>query len=183
VPVEPVASLDPLARREFLQSVMEAVAESGMTVLLSSHIVADLERVCDHLVILAHGRPQLAGSIDGILAGHRLLTSTRTDPAVEHPLTATWSARRNGPDLSRAWVLFQRPSDRLGRTLPPSVLFQKCPGPLQEKLAKLAYGCPGHKGGIYTHAVFQPARRFWAFQGIETALFGGIAAVLILFPA
>ena len=52
---EPVASLDPLARREFLQSVMEAVAETGMTVVLSSHIVADLERVCDHLVILVDG--------------------------------------------------------------------------------------------------------------------------------
>ena len=53
---EPVASLDPLARREFLQPVMEAVAETGMTVVLSSHIVADLERVCDHLVILVGRR-------------------------------------------------------------------------------------------------------------------------------
>ena len=59
---EPVASLDPLARREFLQSVMEAVAETGMTVILSSHIVADLERVCDHLVILSQAHVQLAGT-------------------------------------------------------------------------------------------------------------------------
>ncbi|MDX6234525.1 MAG: type transport system ATP-binding protein, partial [Nocardioidaceae bacterium] len=58
---EPVASLDPLARREFLQVLMEAVADGEMTVILSSHIVADLERVCDHLVILADGRTQLAG--------------------------------------------------------------------------------------------------------------------------
>jgi ABC-2 type transport system ATP-binding protein len=76
---EPVASLDPLARREFLQSVMEVVAETGMTVLLSSHIVADLERVCDHLVILSHGRTQLVGPIEEILASHRLLTGPRTD--------------------------------------------------------------------------------------------------------
>src|SRR5262249_6869083 len=81
VPAEPIASLDPLARREFLQTLMEAVAEGGMTVLLSSHIVADLERVCDHIVILAKGRTQLAGSIDGILASHRLLTAERSDPA------------------------------------------------------------------------------------------------------
>jgi ABC-2 type transport system ATP-binding protein len=74
---EPVASLDPLARREFLQSVLEAVAERGITVVLSSHIVADLERVCDHLVILAHGRTQLSGSIDEIVASHRLLTGPR----------------------------------------------------------------------------------------------------------
>lgn len=50
---EPAASLDPLARREFLQALMEAVAEEGLTVVLSSHILADLERVCDHLVILS----------------------------------------------------------------------------------------------------------------------------------
>jgi ABC-2 type transport system ATP-binding protein len=60
---EPIASLDPLARREFLQSLMEAVADGGLTVLLSSHIVADLERVCDYLVILADARPRLAGRI------------------------------------------------------------------------------------------------------------------------
>jgi ABC-2 type transport system ATP-binding protein len=78
---EPIASLDPLARREFLQSVMQAVAETGMTVILSSHIVADLERVCDHLVILAAGRVQLAGSIEEIVASHRLLTGPRGDPA------------------------------------------------------------------------------------------------------
>ena len=76
---EPVASLDPLARRQFLQSVLEAVSDGGLTVVLSSHIVADLERICDHLVILAEGRTQLAGPIDGILASHRLLTGPRDD--------------------------------------------------------------------------------------------------------
>ena len=60
---------------------MEAVAETGMTVVLSSHIVADLERVCDHLVILSQARVQLAGPIDEIVASHRLLTGPRTDPA------------------------------------------------------------------------------------------------------
>ena len=64
---EPVAALDPLARREFLQGLMEAVAEEGLTVLLSSHLVAELERVCDYLVILAAGGVQLAGSIEEIL--------------------------------------------------------------------------------------------------------------------
>ena len=78
---EPVASLDPLARREFLNSVMAVVTESGMTVVLSSHIVADLERVCDHLVILAQAHTQLVGSIDDLLASHRVLTGPRTDAA------------------------------------------------------------------------------------------------------
>jgi ABC-2 type transport system ATP-binding protein len=76
---EPVASLDPLARREFLNALMEAVSETGLTVILSSHIVAELERVCDHLVILAQARAELAGPIDEILAGHRLLTGPRTE--------------------------------------------------------------------------------------------------------
>jgi ABC-2 type transport system ATP-binding protein len=76
---EPVASLDPLARREFLNGLMEAVSETGLTVILSSHIVAELERVCDHLVILAQARAELAGPIDEIVASHRLLTGPRTD--------------------------------------------------------------------------------------------------------
>src|SRR3954469_1330290 len=76
---EPVASLDPLARREFLQLLMEAVSEGGVTVVLSSHIVADLERVCDHLVILSRARTQLAGPIDEIVAQHRLLTGPRAE--------------------------------------------------------------------------------------------------------
>jgi ABC-2 type transport system ATP-binding protein len=78
---EPVASLDPLARREFLGAVMEEVTETGVTVVLSSHIVADLERVCDHLVILSHARTLLAAPIDDVVASHRLLTGPRTEPA------------------------------------------------------------------------------------------------------
>ena len=76
---EPVDSLDPLARREFLNGVLEAVAETGMTVILSSHIVSELERVCDHLVALVDSRTQLAGPIADIVAGHRLLIGPRTD--------------------------------------------------------------------------------------------------------
>jgi ABC-2 type transport system ATP-binding protein len=76
---EPVASLDPLARREFLNAVMEAVVDEGITVVLSSHIVAELERVCDHLVTLAQGATQLTGSISEIVASHRLLTGPRSD--------------------------------------------------------------------------------------------------------
>jgi ABC-2 type transport system ATP-binding protein len=76
---EPVASLDPLARREFLNAMLEAVAEDGVTVILSSHIVSELERVCDHLVTLIDGRTRLAGPIDEILGSHRVLIGPRTD--------------------------------------------------------------------------------------------------------
>ena len=78
---EPVASLDPLARREFLSTVMEVVSDAEVSVVLSSHIVADLERVCDHLVILSQGRTLLTEPIDDVLAAHRLLTGARADAA------------------------------------------------------------------------------------------------------
>ncbi len=78
---EPVAALDPLARRDFLQSLLESVAEEELTVLLSSHILSDLERICDHVVVLSHGHVQLAGDIDEVVAAHRLLIGPRCDPS------------------------------------------------------------------------------------------------------
>ena len=71
---EPVASLDPLARREFMQTLMATVVEDDLTVLLSSHNVAELERVCDHLVLIAAGTVQVAGDIEALLDSHKLLT-------------------------------------------------------------------------------------------------------------
>lgn len=67
---EPVASLDPLARRAFLHDLLDFVAELGVTVVLSSHLLGDLERVCDHLIVLASGRVQLAGDVADLLAMH-----------------------------------------------------------------------------------------------------------------
>ncbi|NUR48575.1 MAG: ABC transporter ATP-binding protein, partial [Hamadaea sp.] len=67
---EPVASLDPLARSAFLRDLLEFVAELGVSVVLSSHLLGDLERVCDHLVVLAAGRVQLAGDVADLLAEH-----------------------------------------------------------------------------------------------------------------
>ena len=74
---EPVASLDPLARREFLRSLMGSVAESGTTVLLSSHILADLERSCDYLILLQGGQVRLCGEVDEIVAGHLRVVGPR----------------------------------------------------------------------------------------------------------
>ena len=77
---EPVASLDPLARREFLRGLMEAVAEHGVSVVLSSHLVADLERVCDYLVVLVASRVRVAGEVSALLASHYRLSGPRRDP-------------------------------------------------------------------------------------------------------
>jgi ABC-2 type transport system ATP-binding protein len=76
---EPVASLDPLARREFLQILMETVAEHEVSVVLSSHLVADIERVCDYLVVLVASRVQVAGTIDDLLSSHVRLIGARQD--------------------------------------------------------------------------------------------------------
>ncbi|MDE3229811.1 MAG: ABC transporter ATP-binding protein, partial [Chloroflexota bacterium] len=78
---EPLASLDPLARREFLRVLLDATLEQGLTVLLSSHIISDLERVCDYLIILSSARVQLAGDIDEMLRTHKRLVGPRADPA------------------------------------------------------------------------------------------------------
>ena len=74
---EPVASLDPLARLDFMRDVLAASAESGLTVLIASHVIAELERLCDWLLVLNGGRLQLAGAIDDLLAGHAMLTVPR----------------------------------------------------------------------------------------------------------
>ncbi len=76
---EPVASLDPLARREFLADLMDLAAD-GLSIVLSSHLLADVERVCDHLIVLAAGRVRLAGDVDGLLATHKVLVGARRDP-------------------------------------------------------------------------------------------------------
>jgi ABC-2 type transport system ATP-binding protein len=115
---EPVASLDPLARREFLQHLMEAVAEHELSVVLSSHLVADLERVCDYLIVLTAGRVQLAGETEQLLASHHLLTGARRDPATlpasQHVVHAshtdrqsTFLVRTEEPVLDPAWTVSQ----------------------------------------------------------------------------
>ncbi len=78
---EPISSLDPLARREFLQSLMEFTAAHQVSVVMSSHLMADLERVCDYLIVLVGSRVRVAGEVEELLGAHRLLTGARRDPA------------------------------------------------------------------------------------------------------
>jgi ABC-2 type transport system ATP-binding protein len=111
---EPLASLDPLARREFLRTLMEATAEGGLTVLLSSHIIADLERVCDYIIILSASHVQLTGEIDEIVRTHKLLVGPRADPAaiasIHNVVEASHTARQtsllvrlNGAVFDPSW--------------------------------------------------------------------------------
>ncbi|HTZ93597.1 MAG TPA: ABC transporter ATP-binding protein [Streptosporangiaceae bacterium] len=111
---EPIASLDPLARREFLQILMESTAEHELSVVMSSHLVADLERVCDYLIVLVDSRVRVDGDVDSLLASHHLLTGPRRDtatlPASQQLITeshtdrqSTFLVRSTEPILDPAW--------------------------------------------------------------------------------
>jgi ABC-2 type transport system ATP-binding protein len=113
---EPIASLDPRARREFLQVLMNAVADQELSVLISSHQVADLERVSDYLIVLIASRVQIEGEVDDLLASHHLLTGPRRDassmPAGQQVITeshtgrqSTFLVRSNGPVIDPAWTV------------------------------------------------------------------------------
>jgi ABC-2 type transport system ATP-binding protein len=114
---EPLAALDPLARQHFLAALAEAAAVQGdLTIVLSSHLIADIERVCDHLILLADSRVQLCGDIDTLLAEHRVLVGPRKDTTaiarahtiVQEDSTArqtTLLVRLNGPVLDPAWAV------------------------------------------------------------------------------
>jgi len=113
---EPVAALDPLARRQLLQTLLGTVADRGTTVFLSSHIVSELEPVCDELIILSAARVQTSGTIDGMLAGHRLFVGPRleVDPPDADIVSSTSTARQSTllvrgepPDLGAGWQVLE----------------------------------------------------------------------------
>ncbi|WP_439382887.1 ABC transporter ATP-binding protein [Amycolatopsis lexingtonensis] len=115
---EPVAALDPLARREFLQDLMEAVAEHELSVVMSSHLVNDLERVCDHLIVLVDSQVRVIGEVEDLLATHHRLSGPRRDvetlPADQHVVSAkhtdrqtTVLVRTEAPILDPVWTVAQ----------------------------------------------------------------------------
>jgi ABC-2 type transport system ATP-binding protein len=119
---EPVASLDPLARQRQFAALMGMVAERGTTVLLSSHIISELEPVCDSLVLLSASRVQLAGRIDDLLAGHTLLVGPPADRSVrgldvvsraDTSRQSTVLVRGAPPPLGEAWQVLRPNLDEL----------------------------------------------------------------------
>lgn len=93
---EPMARLDPLARHDFMAAVMLAVAQDGLSVILSSHVVSELERVADYLILLCRGRVQMAGEVGELLAGHRILTGPAAAADDLARRLAVVHARRSG---------------------------------------------------------------------------------------
>ena len=113
---EPLAALDPLARRNFVAALAEAAAGGGLTIVLSSHLLADIERVCDHLILLAESQVQLCGDIETLLAQHRILTGPRKDTTAiaatqtvvredTTPRQTTLLVKLNGPVIDPAWTV------------------------------------------------------------------------------
>ena len=113
---EPIASLDPRARHEFLQVLMNATAEQELSVVMSSHLIADLERVSDFLVVLVASRVRVDGEVDGLLATHHLLTGPRREaaslPASQQVITqshtgrqSTFLVRSSEPIIDPAWAV------------------------------------------------------------------------------
>ena len=113
---EPVASLDPLARREFLGDLMETVAEQDVSVVLSSHLVSDVDRACDFLIVLVESQVQIAGDIEHLLGTHHRLSGPRRDEATlpddQVVVTAshtdkqsTYVVRTERPVLDPSWTV------------------------------------------------------------------------------
>jgi ABC-2 type transport system ATP-binding protein len=91
---EPVAMLDPIARHDFMATVLTAMAEDGVSVVLSSHVLAELERVADYLILMSRGQVQMAGEVDDLLACHRVLTgpAAEADRYADRPVVHVRSA-------------------------------------------------------------------------------------------
>jgi len=104
---EPVAMLDPVARHDFMATVMTAMAADGVSVLLSSHVLSELERVAGYLILLSRGRVQLAGEVDALLDSHRLLTG----PAAEVDRYAGRPVVHAGRAEAQAHLLVQATAD------------------------------------------------------------------------
>jgi ABC-2 type transport system ATP-binding protein len=113
---EPIASLDPLARREFMQDLMQFTAGHSVTVVMSSHLVTDLERVCDYLIVLVSSQVQVAGTVDELLASHyrisgprrRLSTLPTNQEVIEERHTDKQSillVRTDGPVTDPTWTV------------------------------------------------------------------------------
>ena len=141
---EPMAMLDPIARHDFMASVMTAMAADGVSVVLSSHVLAELERVADYLILMSRGRVQMAGEVDDLLAGHRLLTG----PAAEADRYAGSAVhvRRGG---AQAHLLVRATA---GDPVPPG--WEAHPVGLEE-LALAYLRAPGEPGAV---ALSGPAR-------------------------
>jgi ABC-2 type transport system ATP-binding protein len=139
-----LSALDPLARQDFLATVMTAMADDGVSVLLSSHALAELERVADYLVVLGGGLLRIAGEVDDLLAEHQVLTGPAADADRLAGQLSVVQAKRAGAQAH----LLVRDDGPDGRSVPPG--WETHPVGLEELV--LAYLRPAG-GGTASAAV------------------------------
>lgn len=144
---EPFARLDPRAGREFLQMLMDGVAETGATVMVASHVVADIERIADHIVLLSDGRVRLEGQVEELLTSHRLLTGAGrplgrirgVDEVVRKRSSGrqmTLLARVSAPVVDPTWSI-----DKIGleELLLAYMAPEQLPGPTTDEMRRLRW--------------------------------------------
>ena len=146
---EPLARLDPLARHDFMASLMATVAEDGLSVLFSSHVVSELERIADYLIVLSGGRVQMAGPVDDLVGGHCVLTGPSADLTGFPVRSSVINVRRAG---AQSHVLVRRsPQDPVppGWTVHPVDLEELVLAYLREPDAS---ALPGPAAGLAVHS-------------------------------
>jgi ABC-2 type transport system ATP-binding protein len=111
---EPLANLDPIAREDFMATVMAAAEEDGISVVLSSHVLAELERVADYLVLVSHGHIRVAGEVEDLLAAHRTLTGPATE---SERIARQWNVVHASSAVSQAHLLVR--GDTNAHPVPP----------------------------------------------------------------
>ena len=120
----------------------------------------------------------------GIYVAGRLFVQSWLRQRFVAPLTATWGPHFVGPNLSKAWVISQSPSDKAGHPFTGGAqVFQECARSNPQGFKGVNQACMARHGAGFTHAVYEPASRFWEFQWIEFTLFAGVALLLIAFAA
>jgi ABC-2 type transport system ATP-binding protein len=126
---EPLAALDPLDRHEFLAALMEIAADGGLSVLFSSHVVSELERVADYLVVLADGHVQVMGDVEDLLATHLLLVGPTAEIGeLTRPLSVVHSRRGRGPGPGSAHPCWAGNSGRARSGSPEPRAPARCAG-------------------------------------------------------
>ncbi len=150
---EPVAMLDPVARHDFMATVLTAAADDGVSVLLSSHVLAELERVADYLILLSRGRVQVAGEVDDLLASHRVLTGPAAEAGryAERPVVHVRRGEAQAQLLVRAaaddpvppdWEAHRVGLEELALAYPREPGAAALPGPARARALPLETGEP-----------------------------------------
>jgi hypothetical protein len=120
----------------------------------------------------------------GVYVAARLFVESWLRQRLITPVSVTWGPRSSGPNLNQAWVIRQEPSNKAGHPFTGGAqVFQTCARSNGRGFKGLDQNCMARHGAGFTHAVYQPASRFWEFQGIEFALFAGVGLLLIAFAA